>query len=134
MTKLLHIKIHINKNKVNALFYSSQEVNLIKEDLVSKLGLEILDHPYAFSLGWVNKDVELKVTKHVSLYLLLVEMLLMDQKSMLYFFMALTQVFCNPYMYIRSHFFMRRETNIALLNKVNILASMHIQVIMRSLQ
>jgi hypothetical protein len=37
--------------------------NLIEKDLVSKLGLEVHDHPHPYPLGWVNKDVELRVTK-----------------------------------------------------------------------
>jgi len=38
-------------------------VNLITIDLVKKLGLEVHDLPNPYPLGWVNKDVELKVTK-----------------------------------------------------------------------
>ena len=37
--------------------------NLIAAKLVKKLGLEIHDYPNPYLLGWVNKDVELKVTK-----------------------------------------------------------------------
>jgi hypothetical protein len=77
MTKLFHIKIQIKKNKVDALFDSGSQANLIAKDLVSKLGLEMHDHPHPYPLGWVNKDVELKVTKYVSLDFLLVQILLM---------------------------------------------------------
>jgi hypothetical protein len=31
--------------------------------LVEKLGLEVHDHPIPCPLGWVNKDVEIKVMK-----------------------------------------------------------------------
>lgn len=36
---------------------------LIVVDLVKKLGLEVHDHPNLYPLVWVQKDVELKVTK-----------------------------------------------------------------------
>lgn len=32
--------------------------------MVKKLELEVCDHPNPYPLGWVNKDAELKVTKH----------------------------------------------------------------------
>jgi len=48
---------------MDAIFYSGSQANLIAEDLVNKLGLEVHDHPNLYPLGWVNKDVKLKVTK-----------------------------------------------------------------------
>jgi len=39
MTSLFHIKIKINKDKVDALLGSGSQANLIAEDLVSQLGL-----------------------------------------------------------------------------------------------
>jgi len=38
-------------------------MNLIAAKMVKKLGLEFRDHLNPYPLGWVNKDVELKVTK-----------------------------------------------------------------------
>ena len=63
MIKLFHIKIHVKNTKVDALFDSHSQANIILEDMVSKLGLEVHDHPHLYPLGWVNKDVELKVMK-----------------------------------------------------------------------
>lgn len=37
-------------------------MNLIVQNMVKKLGLEVHGHPSTNPLGWVNKDVELKVT------------------------------------------------------------------------
>ena len=63
INKLFHIKIQIKKTRVYALFDSGSQANLIAADLVSKLGLEVHDHPSPYPLGWVNKDTEIKVTK-----------------------------------------------------------------------
>jgi hypothetical protein len=45
------------------LFDFGSQVNLIAADLVNKLGLHVHNHPIPYPLGWVNKDVEIKVTK-----------------------------------------------------------------------
>jgi len=63
MTKHFHVKIHVKERKNDALFDSGSQENLIAADLVKKLGLEDHDHPNPYPLGWVHKDVELKVTK-----------------------------------------------------------------------
>lgn len=77
MTKLFHIKIQVKKTKIDDLFDSGSQANLIAADLVKKLGLEVRDHPNPYPLGWVNKDAELKVTNNAKLDLLLVLTLLM---------------------------------------------------------
>ena len=63
ITKLFHIKIQIKKTKVDALFDSGSQANIIAADLISKLGLEVHDHPSPYPLGWVKKDTEIRVTK-----------------------------------------------------------------------
>ena len=55
MTKLFHIKIHVKKTKIDALFDSGLQANLIGVEMVKKLGLEVFDHPNPYPLGWVNK-------------------------------------------------------------------------------
>jgi hypothetical protein len=53
MIKLFHIKIHVKNTKVNSLFDSGLHANLIENDLVSKFGLDVHDHPipYPISIG-----------------------------------------------------------------------------------
>jgi hypothetical protein len=63
MTKLLCIKIQVKKTKVDALFDSASHDNIVVEELVSKLGLEVHDHPNPYPLGWVNKYVDIEVTQ-----------------------------------------------------------------------
>ena len=63
MTKLFHIKIQIKNTKLGALFNTGSQANLIAFDLVNNTGLEDHDHPCTYPLGWVNKDIELKVSK-----------------------------------------------------------------------
>jgi hypothetical protein len=63
MTKLLHIIIQVKKTKVDAIYDSCSEAKITVEDLVNNFGLEVGDHPSPYLLRWVNKDVELRVTK-----------------------------------------------------------------------
>jgi hypothetical protein len=63
MTKLFHIKIRVKKTKIDALFDSSSQDNLMATNLVNKLRLEVHDHPNPYPSGWVNKDIDIKVMK-----------------------------------------------------------------------
>ena len=63
MTKLFHIKIKLKKTNIDALFDSGPQENMIATELVKKLGLEIHDYLSSYLIGWVNKDVKMKVTK-----------------------------------------------------------------------
>jgi hypothetical protein len=63
MIKFFHIKIQVKKTKMDALFGSGSQANIIEVDLVKKLRLEVCDHPIPYPLGWVNKDAKIKVMK-----------------------------------------------------------------------
>jgi hypothetical protein len=63
MTMLFHINIQVKKTKIYTLFNFGSLTILIVVDLIKKLGLEVNNHPIPYSLGWVNKDVEIKVKK-----------------------------------------------------------------------
>ena len=63
MTNLFHIKIQVKRIKIDSSFDFGSWDNLIAKDLVNKIGLEVHDHPRPYPFGWVNKDVEIKVTK-----------------------------------------------------------------------
>ena len=63
INKLFHIKIQVKKTKVDALFDSGSQANLIAAKLVKKLGLEVCDHPNPYLLRWVHKNAKMKVKK-----------------------------------------------------------------------
>jgi hypothetical protein len=63
MRNLFHIKIQVKKTKIDSMFNSNSQDNLIEMNLVNKLGLEVHDHPNPYPLGWVKKDAMIKVTK-----------------------------------------------------------------------
>jgi len=63
MTKFFHTKVQVHKTNIDVMFDSRSQANLILTKLVKKLELEVCDHPNRYPLGWVNRDVELKVKK-----------------------------------------------------------------------
>jgi len=61
MTDLFFIKINMKQNTMDCLFDIGSHSNLISSHLVEKLGKETHDHPKPYPLGWVRRDMELKV-------------------------------------------------------------------------
>ena len=61
--ELFHIRVVINHTKVETLFDSGSQANLISKSLVKKLGLEIKLHLKPYLLGWIHEKVKLNVTK-----------------------------------------------------------------------
>ena len=54
-------------NKIDTLFYSGSQANLISEDLVKQLTLETVPHPKPYPLGWICKDANLQVSRKCTL-------------------------------------------------------------------
>jgi hypothetical protein len=48
-----HIRIVSKHTKIDTLFDSDSQVNLISEALVKKMGLVMKPHPKPYPLGWV---------------------------------------------------------------------------------
>ena len=49
--------------KIDMLFDSGCQANLISVDLVKKLNLETMPHHKPYLLGWITKDANLQVTQ-----------------------------------------------------------------------
>jgi hypothetical protein len=107
VTKLFHIKIKIKNTKVDATFGSSSQDNLIPNNLMAKLGLEFHDNPLPYKLGWVNKYVDIRVTKKCKIKFSINENYINEEEVDVVPFDVCGVVFRNPYMYIRDVIFMR---------------------------
>jgi hypothetical protein len=53
----------VKHTKVDTLFHSGSQVNIIFEAIVKKLGLKMTLHKMTYPLGWVCDDAKLQVTK-----------------------------------------------------------------------
>ena len=56
--ELFHIRIISKHKKIDTLFDSGSQANLISANLVNKMGLETYDHPTTYPLGWLTKDTQ----------------------------------------------------------------------------
>jgi len=78
----------------------------LAEDMFSNLGLEVRDHPNPHPLGWVNKDEELKVTKHCKIKFAIIANYIDEVEVNVVPFDVCGVVFGIPYMYMRDAIFM----------------------------
>jgi hypothetical protein len=108
MTKLFHIKIQVKKTKIDALFDSGPQANLIATNLVNKLVLEVHDNPIPFPLVWVNKDVEIKVKKQCKIKFIVSAPFIDEVEVDVVPLDVCGVVFGIHYMYMRDGIFMRR--------------------------
>jgi len=74
---LFHLNIQVKKTNIDALFDLGSQMKLIVAELVNIFGLEFHDNQSPYPLGWVNRNVEIKLAKYAKLYLLSVLILLM---------------------------------------------------------
>ena len=57
--ELFHVRVISKHTKVDTLFDSGSQANLISEELFKKLNLETIPHPKTYPLGWICKDENL---------------------------------------------------------------------------
>jgi len=66
--ELFHIRVISKHTKIDTLFCSGSQVNLIFEAIVKKLGLETKPHKNPYPLCWVCDKAKLQVTKQCKLH------------------------------------------------------------------
>jgi hypothetical protein len=62
-SEFFHVRFVVKHTKVDTLFDSGYQVNLISKEIVKKLGLNMTPHKNPYPLGWVCDDAKLQVTK-----------------------------------------------------------------------
>ena len=63
MTELFYVRIISKHTKIDTLFDSGSQVNLISEEIINKLGLETKPHPKPYPLGCLRENTQMQVTK-----------------------------------------------------------------------
>ena len=53
-----HVHVIANHTKIDTLFDSGSQVNLISEEVVMKLHLVTIPHEKPYPLGWVTNDIQ----------------------------------------------------------------------------
>jgi hypothetical protein len=65
--ELFHIRVVSKHTKIDTLFDTRSQANLIYEDTVNKLKLETIPHPKPYPLGWICDNAKLQVTRRCKL-------------------------------------------------------------------
>jgi hypothetical protein len=65
--ELFHIRVVSKHTKIDTLFDTGSQANLIYEDTVNKLNLETIPHPKRYPLGWICDNAKLQVTRRCKL-------------------------------------------------------------------
>ncbi len=65
--ELFHIRVISKNQKIDTLFDSGSQVNLIYEAIVRKLGLATTPHKKPYPLGWLNDKAQLQATRQCKL-------------------------------------------------------------------
>ena len=68
--ELFHVRVISNHTKIDALFESKSESNLILEDLVKKINLETIPHRKPYLLGWIVNNAKFTGYKEVLIQVL----------------------------------------------------------------
>ena len=106
---LFHIRIIAKHTKINTLFDSGSQVNLISEEVVKKLGLETKPHPKPYPLGWVVQNSQLQVIQQCDLKFAItskfIDEIILDVIPL----DICGIVLGNPYLYDRKTIFFREE-------------------------
>jgi len=64
---LFNIQVISKNQKIDTLFDSGSQVNLISEAIVKKIGLATTPHKKSYPLGWLNDKAQLQVTRQCKL-------------------------------------------------------------------
>ena len=65
--ELFHVRVISKHTKIDTLFDSGSQANLISDDLVKQLNLETILHPKPYPLGWICKETNVHVTRKCTL-------------------------------------------------------------------
>lgn len=77
--------------------------------MINKIVLEVHDHPITYRLGWINKDVEIKVMKQCKTKVGVCAYFINEVELDAVPLDVCGVVFVSPYMYMRDAIFKRRE-------------------------
>jgi hypothetical protein len=69
--EIFHIRVVSKHTKIDTLFDTGSQANLISEETAKKLNLETIPHPKPYPLGWICDNAKLQVTRRCKLRFLI---------------------------------------------------------------
>jgi hypothetical protein len=108
-SEIFHIRVITKHTKIDTLFDSGSQVNLISEAIVKKLGLETKPHVKPYPLGWVCENAKLQVTKQCKLRFAITSNFVDEVELDVVSLDICGIVLGSPYLYDRKSIFYREE-------------------------
>jgi len=106
---LFHIRVVVSHTKVETLFDTGSQANLIVESLVKKLNLETKPHLKPYLLGWIHDKAKLNVTKQCKVKFVIASKLVDEVELDVIPLDICGMVLGCPYLYDRKAAFFRHE-------------------------
>lgn len=96
-------------NKIDTLFDSGSQVNIISKNIVKSLNLETIPHHKPYPFGWACDNAQLQVTRKCKLKLAITSNFIDEVKLDVVPLDICGIVFCSPYLYEKKDIFHRHE-------------------------
>ena len=116
--EIFHIRVVSKHTKIDTLFDSDSQANLISEDLVKRLNLETITHPRPYPLVWICKNEKLHVTRKCILRFAINSNFLDEVKLDVVSLKISGIVLGSPYLYDRRVVFHRHDNKYHLFKNV----------------
>jgi hypothetical protein len=107
--ELFHIRFVSKHTKIDTLFNSGSQENLISEETVKKLKLETSPHPKPYPLGWICDNAKLQVTRKCKLRFAITTNFVDEVELDVIPLDICGIVLGSPYLYDRKAIFYRQE-------------------------
>ena len=107
--ELFHIRVISKHTKIDTLFDSGSQANLISEETVKKLKLETSPHPKPYPLGWRCDNAKLQVTRKCKLRFAITANFVDEVELDVIPLDICGIVLGSPYLYDRKAIFYRQE-------------------------
>jgi hypothetical protein len=107
--EIFHIRVVSKHTKIDTLFDSRSQANLISEETVKKLKLETSPHPKPYPLGWICDNAKLQVTRKCKLRFAITANFIDEVELDVIPLDICGIVLGSPYLYDRKAIFYRQE-------------------------
>ena len=107
--ELFYIRVTSKHTKIDTLFNTGSQENLISESLVKQLGLKTHNHPNPYPLGWLKEQIQIHVTKQCRLKFAITANYIDEVELDVISLDICGIVLGSPYLYDRDAVFYRKE-------------------------
>ncbi|KAA8538962.1 hypothetical protein F0562_025654 [Nyssa sinensis] len=106
--ELFNVRIQIKQEVIGAIVDTGSQKNLISTSLVQKLGLDTIPHPKPYPLGWIQKDMELKIDKQCTFQFAITNQFIDEITCEVVPIDICQVIFGSPYLWERDTIYYRR--------------------------